>query len=107
MWKWHFNNTSPEADKKVPLFKLDSLWKASSPPQASGTSSGSKSRAILQNVRDFNDEPKSIVMQDAQQPDAFVVNKRLTSTYELKNTDGSVRKSFRYRESYWRRIGAI
>jgi plastocyanin len=38
------------------------------------------------------DESKSILAQDATRPDTLVINKRLASTYELKNADGTTGK---------------
>jgi hypothetical protein len=89
-----FLNTNPQDHKSVPLFKLDSLLEEVIEDSKERDSIRTQIRKTLENVRDVRDELKSIVTQDSTQPNSFVVNKRLESTHELKNSDGSVRRVF-------------
>jgi hypothetical protein len=87
-----FRNTDRQKDRQFKLFELDSLLDAVIAKKEHRNLIKDGIRAALSNIRDIMDEPKSIIVQDPAHPDSLVVNKRLTSTYELKNDDGSTRR---------------
>jgi hypothetical protein len=87
-----FRNTDSHNDKMVKLFELDSLLEEVIAAAKDRAVIKSQIKTALENIRDYMDESKSILVQDPTQPDTLVVNKRLTSAYELKNRDGTTRK---------------
>ena len=87
-----FLNGEPKSTKKVPLFRLDELLgEVIADPEERATIKA-QVRGCLSGVRDNNDQAQSIVQQDDGQPGGLVVNKKLRSRYELRNSDGSVRQ---------------
>jgi hypothetical protein len=87
-----FRNTDSKSDRMVKLFDLDSLLEEVIAAPKDRAVIKSQIKTVLEDIRDYMDESKSILVQDPTRPDVLVVNKRLTSTYELKNRDGSIRK---------------
>ena len=87
-----FRNTDSNNDKTVKLFDLDSLLEEVIAAPNDRALIKSQIKTVLEDIRDYMDESKSILVQDPARPDTLVVNKRLTSAYELKNRDGTTRK---------------
>jgi hypothetical protein len=87
-----FLNGEPKATKKVPLFRLDELLNEVIADPEERTAVKQQVKDCLTGVRDNNDQAQSIVQDDDGQPGGFIVNKKLRSRYELRNSDGSVRQ---------------
>jgi hypothetical protein len=87
-----FRNTDSKSDKLVKLFDLDSLLSEVIAVKEEASTIKSQIRTVLENIRDYMDDSKSILIQDGTQSETLVINKRLTSSYELKNADGTTGK---------------
>jgi hypothetical protein len=87
-----FQNTVPDANRKVSLFQLDSLLEDVIAKPEERSIIKAQIRNVLEHVRDYQGQPRSIVVDDPGQPGGMIVNKELESRYELKNADGSVRR---------------
>ena len=87
-----FRNTDSNNDKTAKLFELDSLLEEVIAASKDRAVVKSQIKTVLASIRDYMDESRSILAQDPTRPDTLVVNKRLTSVYELKNRDGTTRK---------------
>ncbi|MBN8468059.1 hypothetical protein JYJ95_16180 [Corallococcus exiguus] len=88
-----FLNTNPAADLKVPLYNIDSLLGQVIATAEQRTLIKKRIRAVLENVRDYRDEKRSLVVAERAQAGELVVNRRLESTYKLLKADGSDRRS--------------
>jgi hypothetical protein len=88
-----FRNGDRNNERLVKLFDLDSLLTEVVATAEEASTIKNQIRAALGNIRDYMDESKSILVQDATQTGTLVINKRLTSTYELKNTEGSTEQA--------------
>jgi hypothetical protein len=87
-----FRNGDTNANKMFKLFELDSLLEEVIAAAKDRVVIKSRIKSVLDDIRDYMDESKSILVQDPTRPDILAVNKRLTSAYELKNRDGTTRK---------------
>jgi hypothetical protein len=88
-----FRNGDPHQDRTEPLFKLDALLEdvVASPEECKAIRD--QIRASLEKVRDHTDQPRSVVVPDRASPNGFVFAKELESKVDLKNADGSVRRT--------------
>jgi hypothetical protein len=87
-----FRNTDQSRSRTVKLFELDSLLEGVIATVQNRILIKDRIKGILANIRDVMDESRTILIQDPAHSDSLVVNKRLTSTHELKNDDGSTRR---------------
>ncbi|HKR47902.1 MAG TPA: hypothetical protein VJU59_50955 [Paraburkholderia sp.] len=87
-----FRNTNPEHNRTVALRELDTLLDAVIASPAERKALKKQIRWVLDDIRDYRDEPHSILVPDPADPDGFMVNRRLESVYELKALDGTTRR---------------
>ena len=88
-----FRNTNTAQDRTVPIRQLDSLLDAVIAGAEARATLKRQIKVMLDNVRDFRDEARSIVVADPENPNGFTTNRRLESKYDLKATDGTVRRT--------------
>ena len=74
------------------LFRLDGLLGEVIADPEERTVIKQQIHGCLSGARDNNDQAQSIVQDDDGKPGGFIVNKKLRSRYELRNSDGSVRQ---------------
>ncbi|TCZ53400.1 hypothetical protein EXY23_24715 [Roseicella aquatilis] len=87
-----FLNGDPTATRRVPLFRLGELLNEVIADPEEREAIRAQVRDCLSSVRDNNDRAQSLIQDDPVQPGSVIINKRLRSTYELRNADGSVRQ---------------
>ena len=87
-----FRNTKPEQDRMVSVRELDGLLETVITSSEERAAIKRRIKLVLDHIRDYRDEPRSIIMPVPGDANAFAVNKRLESTYELKAPDGSLRR---------------
>lgn len=86
-----FPNGEPKPSKKVPLFRLDNLLSEVIPDSEERATTKARVQGCRSGVSDNNDQMQSIVRNDDGRSGDFVVNKKLRSRHELRNSDGPVR----------------
>jgi hypothetical protein len=88
-----FRNTDAAADLTVPLFNLDSLLERTLAAADQRTLVKERVRKVLEAVRDHEGQKRSLLSSDQGAVGELRVNRRLTSTYELRKTDGTLRRT--------------
>ncbi|WNC91286.1 hypothetical protein RI103_08060 [Paraburkholderia sp. FT54] len=87
-----FRNTDPSQNREVPVREIDALLNMVIASADERKLLKNQIRDTLGSVRDYLDQPRSLIIPDPQNADNFTVDKKLESVYELKSSDGSVRR---------------
>ncbi|SAL05794.1 hypothetical protein AWB78_07704 [Caballeronia calidae] len=87
-----FRNTDPAKNLSVPVREIDALLNKVVGSVDMRKSLKAQILETLQSVRDYQDQPHSLLIPDQLNPSNLAVNQRLESTYELKSPDGSTRR---------------
>ncbi len=88
-----FKNTVKDEDRLVSIRNIDKLLEDVIESPDVRKVIKQRVRAVLEDIRDFEDESKSLITVNPANPSSFDVNSKLKSKYLLKSPDGSVRRS--------------
>ncbi|MBL9138674.1 MAG: hypothetical protein JNK85_22585 [Verrucomicrobiales bacterium] len=86
-----YRTGNPDDERTCPLSGADSLLQAAIKTPKDRDEIKKKIRKELESIRDYNDTARSIVVNDAIKG-SFIVDRGVTSVYELKFSNGSVRR---------------
>ncbi|RWX69100.1 hypothetical protein EN780_07230 [Mesorhizobium sp. M4B.F.Ca.ET.089.01.1.1] len=88
-----FRNGDPNKDRLVPLRKLGELLDAVIDRPEDRTEIATSIKDILQGIVDYQDKVRSIVKVDPSSPSGFSRDGQVKSEYQLRKSDGSVRRT--------------
>lgn len=87
-----FRNTDPSQNRVVPVREIDALLNAVIASEDERKLLKNQIRGTLETIRNYLDDPCSLVVPDEQDPENFTINRKLESVYDLRSADGSVRR---------------
>ena len=88
-----FTNGDATINRTVPLTRIDSVLNEVVARDEDKKFIKKQIRTALQYIRDYQGDPKSIIVKDPLDKNGIMINTRLESKYQLRKPDGSLRRT--------------